>query len=139
MVECEGVMAKPKHISFEDVSVLIFDVIGVKPEHCASVALSTARYDTKEVKLKPGVDPTQYTTKDTPLYFKDHQIEVRPQSACSTRVSFKNVPFNIPDEELINLCKCYGVLQFSFGSTQFFPLVLSILYSLFIVFPLLSI
>ena len=65
-------------------------------------------YDTKEVKLKPGVDPTQYCTKDSPLYFKDHQVEVRPHSASSTRVTFKNVPFNIPDEEIINLCKCYG-------------------------------
>ena len=108
LVDNDGVMSKAKRIYFEDVSVLIFDVIGIKPEHCASVALSTARYDTKEVKLKPGVDPTQYCTKDSPLYFKDHQVEVRPQSASSTRITFKNVPFNIPDEEIINLCKCYG-------------------------------
>ena len=67
MVDNDGVMSKAKHISFEDVSVLIFDVIGIKPEHCASVALSTARYDTKEVKLKPGVDPTQYTVQRTAL------------------------------------------------------------------------
>ena len=39
MVDNDGVMSKAKHISFEDVSVLIFDVIGIKPEHCASVAL----------------------------------------------------------------------------------------------------
>ena len=25
-----------------------------------------------------------------------------------TRVTLKNVPFNIPDEEIINLCNCYG-------------------------------
>ena len=24
------------------------------------------------------------------------------------RVTFKNVPFNIPDEEIVNLCECYG-------------------------------
>ena len=107
-VETEGVMGKATSIRFEDVSVLIFDVIAVKPEHCLGVALSTTRYDTKEVKLKPGVDPTQYLTKDTPIIFKDHQVEVTTQSSSITRVTFKNVPFNIPDEEIINLCKCYG-------------------------------
>ena len=25
-----------------------------------------------------------------------------------TKISFRNVPFNIPDEEIIELCKCYG-------------------------------
>ena len=32
-VETEGVMGKATSIRFEDVSVLIFDVIAVKPEH----------------------------------------------------------------------------------------------------------
>jgi hypothetical protein len=100
-------MGKAKNMSFEDVSILIFDIVGVKPEHCRGVALSTARYDTKEVKLKAGVDPLQYVTH-SPITFKDHQVEVIMQSACTTRVTFKNVPFNIPDEEIINLCECYG-------------------------------
>ena len=108
MVEVEGVMCKARNISFEDVSTLIFDTIGVKPEHCLGVALNTARYDTKEIKLKPGVDPTQYTTKDTLITFKDHQVEVTIQCSSVTRVTFKNVPFNIPDEEIVNLCECYG-------------------------------
>ena len=26
----------------------------------------------------------------------------------ATKVSFRNVPFSVPDEEIIELCKCYG-------------------------------
>ena len=108
MVDTDGAMGKAKGLGFEDISVLIFDIVEVKPEHCMAVALSTVRYDTKEVKLKPGVDPSQYTTKDTPITFKDHKVEVTIQSLSVTKVTFKNVPFSIPDEEIINLCKCYG-------------------------------
>ena len=107
MVDNGGVMEKAKSISPEDVSILFFDKIGFKPEDCFGVALSTTRYDTKEVKLRAGVDPTPYISMD-PFYFKDHKVEVRLQSGSITRVTFKNVPFNIPDEELINLCECYG-------------------------------
>jgi hypothetical protein len=39
---------------------------------------------------------------------RDHQVEVTTQSSSITRVTFKNIPFNIPDEEIINLCECYG-------------------------------
>ena len=106
-VESDGVMGRAKNITFEDVSVLIFDVIGVKPEDCKGVALVTARYDTREVKLKPGIDASKYVTKEN-ITFKDHLVEVRTQTASVTRVTFKNVPFNIPDEEIINLCECYG-------------------------------
>ena len=107
MVDNEGVMGKAKHLSFEDVSILIFDEIGIKPEDCVGVALTTARYDTKEVKLKPGVDPTPYISKG-PITFKDHMVEVRLMTGSISRITFKNVPFNIPDEEIINLCECYG-------------------------------
>ena len=46
MVDQDGVMGKAKHISFEDVSVLIFDVIGVKPEHCLGVVCAYYSYRT---------------------------------------------------------------------------------------------
>ena len=88
--------------------MLLFDVIKVKPSDCLAVALYTSRSDTKEVKLKPDVDPTPYLTGCSPILFKDHEVEVKRQSANVTMVTFRNVPFNIPDEEIINLCRCYG-------------------------------
>ena len=96
-----------KSLMYEQVGELLFDVLKFKPEHCAGVALSTSRYDTKEIKLKPGVDPMQYLTT-APIKFLDHEVEVRIQSAKVTQVVFKHVPLNIPDEEIIHLCQCYG-------------------------------
>ena len=107
-INVDGEIKLAKPITIKDVSVLVFDVIKLKPEDCFGIALYTSRYDTKEVKMKPGVDISPYLTKDSPIYFKDHEVVVTAQTANVTKVTFKNVPFNISDEELINLCQCYG-------------------------------
>ena len=66
-----------KSLSVNDVSVLLFHIIKVNPSHCLKVALKTSRYDTKEVKLKPDVDASQYLTENIPIIFKNHEIEVK--------------------------------------------------------------
>ena len=98
---------RPENLSLESIGELLFDVIKLKAEDCERVALVTNRYDTKEVKLKPGVDPSPYLTSE-PIEFKEHEVIVRRQSCKSVEVAFKNVPLCIPDEEIINLCNCYG-------------------------------
>ena len=90
-----------------DLSEFFFDVIKLKIEDCLGIALRTHRYDTKEIKLKRGVDPSPYLTL-TPHLFKGHEITTKKQMNNLTRVTLKNVPFNIPDEEIIHLCKVYG-------------------------------
>ena len=102
-----GNHVKPENLSLEKIGELMFDVIKLKTEDCAKVALVTNRYDTKEVMLKPGVDPTPYLIAE-PITFYDHEVIVRVQSSKSVQVTFKDVPLCIPDEEIINLCKCYG-------------------------------
>ena len=104
---CTGDGVKPENLSLEKIGELMFDVLKLKTDDCDRVALVTNRYDTKEVKLKPGVDPTPYLITD-PITFYDHQVIVRVQSSKSVQVTFKDVPLCIPDEEIINLCKCYG-------------------------------
>ena len=44
----------------------------------------------------------------TNLEFKGYEVSTKKQLNNVTKVSFRNVPFNIPDEEIIELCKCYG-------------------------------
>ena len=110
MIDVDGEMMPPKPLTIEDVSVLFFDVIKVKPQECMGVALYTSRFENKEIKLKPGVDAEQYLTKDTPIQFKNHEVVVKKQTANVYKVTFRNVPFNIPDEEILNLCQCYGEL-----------------------------
>ena len=103
----EGAQMKAEHLSLERIGELMFDVIKLKASDCQRVAIVTNRYDTKEVMLKHGVDPTPYLTTE-PFTFYDHEVIVRRQSSKSIQVTFKDVPLCIPDEEIINLCKCYG-------------------------------
>ena len=102
-----GETVKAPTLNETDLSEFFFDVIKLKIEDCLGIALRTHRYDTKEIKLKRGVDPSPYLTL-TPHLFKGHKITIKKQMNNLTRVTLKNVPFNIPDEEIIHLCKVYG-------------------------------
>ena len=99
--------SKSENISLEKIGELMFDIIKIKPEECLAVALVTNRFDIKEIKLKPGVDPAQYITTK-PIIFENYEVTVRRQSNKVVQVMFKGVPLCIPDEEIINLCECYG-------------------------------
>ena len=98
---------KEKNLTMKDMGEFMFDVLKLKVEDCAGLSLSTNRYDTREINLKPGTDPTPYLTKE-PITFKGHTITVTKQRTDTTKVTFKNVPWNIPDEEIINICEVYG-------------------------------
>jgi hypothetical protein len=78
----EGSQTKPESLSLEKIGELMFDVIKLKANECERVAIVTNRYDTKEVMLKPGVDPTPYLTTE-PILFYDHEVVVRRQSSKS--------------------------------------------------------
>ena len=102
-----GETVKVKTLNEADLSEFLFDVLKLKMEDCEGIGLRTYRYDTKEIKLKKGVDPSPYLIT-VPQLYKGHEITIQKQMNNLTRVSFKNVPFNIPDEEIIHLCKSYG-------------------------------
>ena len=102
-----GIAVKAPTLNEADLSEFLFDVINLKVEDCLGIALRTHRYDTKEIKLKRGVESAPYI-RTSPVMFKGHEITIRKQMNNMTRVTMKNVPFNIPDEEIIRLCKVYG-------------------------------
>ena len=59
--------------------------------------------------MKEGVDLTPYLHSPTPLIFQGFNILVKKQETnFATRILFRGVPLNVPDEELINLSLCYG-------------------------------
>ena len=67
-----GKEVKEKNLGMEEMGELMFEVIKLKIEDCAGLSLSTSRYDTKEINLKPGKDPTPYLLQ--PFDFKGHEI-----------------------------------------------------------------
>ena len=107
--EDDEAVQKAKNLTFEDFGELMFDVLKINPDDRISFNLSSGRYDLREIKFKPGVSIRSYET-GVPIEFKNHLVSVRQQLKNVTRVTFKNVPLNVPDEEIINLCVCYGKL-----------------------------
>ena len=98
--------ARNKGLTFDDLGELVFDVLNIDPSLCLGFNFSTGRYDTREIKFKQGVDISPYVK--TSFEFKGHQVSTKKQLNNVTKVSFRNVPFNVPDEEIIQLCNCYG-------------------------------
>ena len=73
-----GELVKSKTLTEADLSEFFFDIIKLKMEDCEGIALRTYRYDTKEIKLKRGTDPTPYLTP-SPITFKGHEITIKKQ------------------------------------------------------------
>ena len=70
-----GVMTKPKPLTYEDLGEFLFDILEVNPADCVKFKFSSGRYDQREVKFKPGFDTSPYL-RVTPIEFKNHNISV---------------------------------------------------------------
>ena len=104
----DNTLPKPKPLSNDQLSDFIFKVLKVKVDDAIGLDYS-GWYGHKEVELKEGVDLTPYLHTDTPLEYLEFEITVKKQETHSaTKVLFRNVPLNVPDEELLNLSLCYG-------------------------------
>ena len=90
-------MMPPKALTIEEQGELIFDIIKIEEHSIQGVDLFTRRFDTKEIKLAAHIDPTPYLM-ESPISFRGHDVFVRKQRVNVTRVTFKNVPFIVPDE-----------------------------------------
>ena len=100
-------LVKPANLSYEQLGELLFDQLKIKIEDCLRFNFSTSRYDSREVMLKPGVDLDPFLIVIDDFY--GHTVTTTKQSASkSIRVSFRNVPLDVPDEEILHLCSFYG-------------------------------
>ena len=99
-------VVKVKPLSFDNLGELVFDVLNIDHAQCVGFNYSTGRYDTREIKFRPGVDISPYIKE--PFEFMGHEVYTQKQMNNMMKVTFKNVPFNVPDEEIIQLCKAYG-------------------------------
>ena len=63
----------------------------------------------KRLNSGQGLYLTPFLHVDTPIKYLDFEIFVKKQEThCTTRIMFRNVPLNVPDEEILNLCVFYG-------------------------------
>ena len=83
--------ASPPDLKAEDIGELLFDILKVNPTDCLAYDYNTGRYDTKQIKLKPGIPVTNILAK-SPLDFKGHKVIVTQQRLNITRITFKNYP-----------------------------------------------
>ena len=106
IIPADQPLSKPANLTHEQLGELIFDKLKIKPEDCLRFNFTSARYDTREISLRPGVDLSPFVT--TIENFYGHTITTRTQSSNIVKVTFRQVPLNVPDEEIIHLCKFYG-------------------------------
>ena len=91
---------KPRNLTFDELSIFIFDILHIQPKDIVTIDYITGRYDHREIKLKPGVEATPFL--ETKNYLNP-DIKVTKQSQSITKVIFRNVPLNVPDEEIMNV------------------------------------
>ena len=97
---------KPKLLTNDQLSDFIFKELQIKENYVIGLDYF---YSHKEIELREGVDLTPYLHSDTPVRFQEHSILVKKQETnFATKILFRNVPLNVPDEELVNLSLCYG-------------------------------
>ena len=97
-----------KYVDLETISEYCFSELGLKPDMIEAIDLNTGRFETKQIKLKQGVDASKYVN-DFPDTYGDYVVSITNASKLeSTKVTFKNVPLEIQDDELMNLCVIYG-------------------------------
>ena len=100
---------QPKHLTHDDLSDFLFKDLKIKISDLLSIDYTGSSYGHREVELKPNVDLTPFLTGHMPREYMLHKIWVQKQEKkASTKLLFRNILLNVPDEEIINICMSYG-------------------------------
>ena len=89
-----------------DWAELIFDLCEIKPDDVAGIDFQAGGFNAAEIQLKDEVDSSQYVGISKEL--KGMTFNISKSQENSTRITFKNVPLSVPDQELLHLVKAYG-------------------------------
>ena len=100
-----------KPLNHDDLSDFLFKILKIKRGDIVGIDYSGSGYGHREVELKAGVDPDPFIRTAAETYM-NHKISVKKEmKKTTTKVLFRNVPLNVPDEEIINLAMCYGSVE----------------------------
>ena len=97
--------AQAASLGYDNFADFVFDELKIHPEDCLSFNYSLSNFTNKEVGFKPSIVITPYLGTFT---FRGHSIITRRQMSRCVRVTFRDVPISVPDEELLNIVECYG-------------------------------
>ena len=56
----DGTEAKPVNLTFDDIGEFIFDILKINPDDCLAFDYNTGRYDTRQIKFKPGTNTDSF-------------------------------------------------------------------------------
>ena len=96
-----------QYIDIETIGEYVSDEMGLKPSDMKELDLSTGTSETKQILLNPHVDPDRFPGGGFPDTYNSFQVSVAKQTHSKTRVTFRNVPVEVPDEEILHLCSFY--------------------------------
>ena len=93
-----------------DVENILFDELKIDIDAVEEVDVSS-RYNFKEIIFKKGHDLTRYNR--APFVYKGHLVTAGSRSSVrnKVKVTFRNVPRSVPDEELLNFCFRFGGIE----------------------------
>ena len=98
------------HFKYDQFSDFIFTTLKIDPNICLRLNFSQSTFGTKELMFKSHFNIDQVV--GTYNYDK-FTIVCKIQTGNVTKVTFKNVLLNIPDDKIINLCEAYGTPRWS--------------------------
>ena len=102
---------KPLNISDSQLGEFLFESLKIPIAQCLALDFLTGRYDLREILVRSDTDLTIVLTYDSLFTFKDHKISISIISNQSTRVTFKEVPLSVPNDELLYLSSLHGVIK----------------------------
>ena len=105
---------KSLNISDSQLDDFIFKDLKLPIDDVLALGFSTGPCDSREVLVKHSTNLTDIITDHRILLyhtFRDHKITITTLDVKSTKVTFIDVPLNVPDEEIRHLCSVYGKLM----------------------------
>ena len=99
-----------KNVDMAVVSEYVFNQLKIRPEDILEVDLNTGKHDTKHILLRPSADIDKYIV-GFPDTYAEYAVSVSKMTQNEQKVTFRNVPLYIPDQEILNLCSVYGTVE----------------------------
>ena len=97
-------------LTHEDVENILFNELKIDIDAVEEVDV-TSKYNFKEIIFKKDHDVIKY--QRPPFIYKGHIVTAGTNSKLRNmvKITFRNVPRSVPDEELVHFCKSFGMVE----------------------------